>query len=108
MENLLNIADILMKMPKGTKLYSPIFGDCTLVEVRKGNYDNYDEVIEVFAQFTAKKTYTFDYAGRYAANNNRLGECLLFPSKENRDWVKFSRENKKKLTNKHISNESKN
>lgn len=106
MENLLNIADILMKMPKGTKLYSPIFGDCTLVEVRKGICDSYDEAIEVFAQFTAKKTYTFDYAGRYAANNNRLGECLLFPSKENRDWVQFARE--KKLTNKHISNESKN
>jgi hypothetical protein len=97
MNNLLNIADILMKMPKGTKLYSPIFGNCALVRVKKGVYDSYDEVIEVFAQFTAQGTYTFDFAGRYAANNNRLGECLLFPSKENRDWVEFARNNTKKL-----------
>ena len=30
MENKINIAEILRDMPKGTKLYSPIFGDTVL------------------------------------------------------------------------------
>ena len=33
MENKINIAEILKDCPKGTKLYSPLFGDATLKEV---------------------------------------------------------------------------
>lgn len=32
MENKINIAEILRDMPKGTKLYSPLFGKCELVD----------------------------------------------------------------------------
>lgn len=32
MENKINIAEILRDMPKGTKLYSPLFGKCKLRE----------------------------------------------------------------------------
>lgn len=30
MENKINIAEILRDMPKDTKLYSPLFGECNL------------------------------------------------------------------------------
>lgn len=31
MENKINIAEILRDMPKGTKLYSPLFGKCECI-----------------------------------------------------------------------------
>ncbi len=33
MENKINIAEILRDMPKGTKLYSPLFGKCEYISV---------------------------------------------------------------------------
>lgn len=71
----MNIAKILKNAPKGTKLYSPIFGEVELDEVN-------DTFIEVEnCSFRA----SFYSDGRYAYN----GECLLFPSKDNRDWNNF-------------------
>lgn len=37
MENKINIAEILRDMPKGTKLYSPLFGEVKFKEVVFGN-----------------------------------------------------------------------
>ena len=39
MENKINIAEILRDMPKGTKLYSPLFGKCELVDTYTGEGD---------------------------------------------------------------------
>ena len=33
MENKINIAEILRDMPKGTKLYSPLFGKCEYIAI---------------------------------------------------------------------------
>ena len=85
----MNIAEILKDCPKGTKLYSPIFGNCTLDHVKRGVYEGYDDVIYVNVEFACCKQYSFDSEGRFAANTNKLGECLLFPSKDNRDWSTF-------------------
>lgn len=38
MEDKINIAEILRDMPKGTKLYSPLFGKCELVGVGTDEY----------------------------------------------------------------------
>lgn len=85
----MNIAKILKDCPKGTRLYSPIFENCTLDHVKRGVYKGYDDVIYVNVEFACCKQYSFDSEGRFSANTNKLGECLLFPSKENRNWSKF-------------------
>ena len=78
----MNIAEMLKYCPKGTKLYSTAFGEVTLNEVnihsvysivvRRSNY--------LKTSFTKEGHYLEDYPD---------SECVLFPSKEQRDWSKF-------------------
>lgn len=92
MNNELNIAEILKNCQKGTPLYSPICGECELdnifcdsivVKLKSPMTDYFGEIH--FMSFTSKGYYGGD-------NRNDIGqECLLFPSKENRDWTKFNR-----------------
>ena len=78
MEEKINIAEILKDKPKGIRLYSPIFGECSFSFVRE---DTNDICVK---KHNGEKA-LFDSKGLY----NILGECLLFPSKEMRDWSKF-------------------
>lgn len=79
MEEKINIAEILKDKKDGIRLYSPIFGECTFCCVREDTNDicvkKHNGVIEYF-----------NYEGLYFA----LGELMLFPSKEMRDWSKLS------------------
>lgn len=93
----MNIAEILKDCPKGTKLYSPIFGSCTLDHVKGGIYKGYDDVIYVNVEFACCKQYAFNSEGQFFANTNTLGECLLFPTKENRNWSNFKTPKKENL-----------
>ncbi len=72
------IAEILKNKPKGTKLYSPLFGDVYLLGV-----DNNIIRIKYY-----EETVIFFGDGRYY--NYPESEPLLFPSKEMRDWSKFA------------------
>lgn len=72
----LNLVELLKYAPIGTKLYSPLFGECELQNVITG-------VIHI--QTCCGKA-TFNADGTYF---NGCGECLLFPSKDNQDWSKF-------------------
>lgn len=82
MENI-NIKDILRNAPANVKLYSPIIGECNLSELQ-------DEEILVFDE--NHKYHTFDTEGKYKFDNSDLvgiittEECMLFPSKDTRDW----------------------
>lgn len=83
----INLVEILKDAPKGTKLWSPLCGECSLngvdmssdvpicVEV-KGDENNHDCVL--FFAANGK------YFSRFAS-----AECLLFPSENNRDWETF-------------------
>ena len=74
---MINIAEILKDCPNGTKLYSPICGECRLINIYNGlGFDVINDTDEVF---------NFSYDGRYHLN----GECCIFPSKDNRDWNTF-------------------
>lgn len=84
MENKINIAEILRDMPKGTKLYSPLFGKCELVDTYTGEGD---EPIRV-EPFCGGVSRTFSSKGRYF-ERYQDAECLLFPSDRMRDWSKF-------------------
>ena len=76
----LNLVEILKDCPEGTKLYSPIFGDVELVKLYNNNYP-----IEVKLSNNTFDCFTKD--GRIFAEHD--GECMLFPSKNQRDWSKF-------------------
>ena len=80
----LNLVEILKDCPKGTKLYCPIYGDVELIKVRPySNNSNYQ--IEIRLSDGLSDDLTMD--GRW--NEEYDGECMLFPSKEQRDWSKF-------------------
>ena len=71
-------------MPKGTKLYSPLFGKCELVGI-----DNRKYPIAIKTQSTdgtACKGFMKD--GRYFDGYEEAG-CSLFPSARMRNWNKF-------------------
>lgn len=71
----MNIAEILKDAPKGTKLFSPLFGEVKLESVS-------DDIIEVRIEGEVS---TFYKDGRYYRSYFN-GECLLFPSKDERNW----------------------
>ena len=86
MENKINIAEILRDMPKGTKLYSPLFGKCELA----GTYTDEDGdfiLVECGCQDEELRK-TFSSNGRYF-EWYQDSECLLFPSDKMRCWDKF-------------------
>ena len=80
MNEKLNLVEILKDCPKGTKLYSPIFGE---VELDKIDIHS-DPPIRVLCKY-GKDGFSKD--GRICPAYNC--ECVLFPSKEQRDWSKF-------------------
>ena len=46
---MINIADILKDCPKGTKLYSPICGECRLIKIYDGlGFDVINDTDDVF------------------------------------------------------------
>lgn len=79
----LDLTKILKDCPKGTKLYSPIFGDVEFL--RAYQYEDAKYHIRVRLSDNALDNFTKD--GRIFAEYN--GECMLFPSKNQRDWSKF-------------------
>lgn len=87
----MNIAEILKKCPKGTKLYSPIYGELELIGVDyNGVYPISCTPIEANCPQPDKleDEVTFTEHGRYLRYYPN-SECLLFPSKDQRDWNKF-------------------
>lgn len=85
MENKINIAEILRNTPKGTKLYSPLFGKCECIDVDHSEY--YPIIIRVQrTDGTVAKGFMKD--GRYF-DGFEDARCLLFPSAKMRDWSKF-------------------
>lgn len=76
----LNLCEILRDCPKGTKLWSPVWGRVTFETI-----DAFDGLVYVL---THKGVHiTLDSDGKFDAD----GECMLFPSKDQRDWSKFER-----------------
>ena len=79
----LNLVEILKDCPKWTKLYSPLYGDVELFSVHQNDCGDYN--IEIKINERSYVNLTID--GRLFAVHNC--ECMLFPSKDQRDWSKF-------------------
>lgn len=84
MEAKINIVEILKHKPLGTKLYSSACGKCRLVGVDDKSFK---------ISFCNSKFGFMNGGEGYLDKNGKLyddGECVVFPSKEMRDWGKFS------------------
>ena len=81
----LNLVEILKDCPKGTKLYSTVFGE---VEFMKVFQEKVFYSIEIKLNNNLIENLTKD--GRMFTEYS--GECTLFPSREQRDWSKFKLE----------------
>ena len=84
METEINIVEILKDKPQGTKLYSSACGKCKLEEVDDKSFK---------ISFYNSKFGFMNGGEGYLDKNGKLyddGECVVFPSKEMRDWSKFA------------------
>ena len=81
MNEKLNLVEILKDCPKGTKLYSTMYGEVEFERLKYGS--NHPVIVklknEQFENFTSTGRWTESFDG----------ECILFPSKDQRDWSKF-------------------
>ena len=78
----IDLTKILKDCPKGTKLYTSNFGEVKFQQI--GIYNEYPIIVEL--KTGAFEGFTPD--GKLLSNHN--GECVLFPSKDQRDWSKFT------------------
>lgn len=84
----LNLVEILKNCPKGTKLYSTIYGEVEFENIdhqEKENYPIYFYKCGVLQSVTNDGLHLIEHDG----------ECTLFPSKDNRDWSTFKVEKPK-------------
>lgn len=80
-EKEINIAEILNGCSKGTELYSPAFGKVFVSGIDSSDDDT------IITETPTGRVLNFTKEGRYA----EAGECMLFPSKDQRNWSKFKK-----------------
>ena len=79
----LNLCEILKDCPTGTKLWSPVWGNMTLIQI------NDVSIYPIVLSADGFNNVSLHSDGRmYGVKES---ECILFPSKEQRDWSKFER-----------------
>ena len=76
----LNLVEILKDCPKGTKLYSPVWGEVYFEKILWGH----PYVISIN---TCSGNKCLTKKGCYIIADDT--ECIIFPSKKQRDWSKF-------------------
>ena len=79
----LNLCEILKDCPTGTKLWSPVWSNVTLIQI------NDTSLYPIVLSADGFNNVSLHSDGRmYGVKES---ECILFPSKEQRDWSKFER-----------------
>ena len=77
----LNLVEILKDCPKGTKLYSTVFGEVKFMGIKE------NAPYPIIVKVNDENFESFTDDGKILLRSD--GECTLFPSKEHRDWSKF-------------------
>lgn len=94
----INLVEILKDAPKGTKLWSPICGECEYRYIFYVKAEDNKTKIPIIHTHTIKdsvlrgavtKHAEFLKDGQLESCNSKDGECMLFPSKDNRNWSTF-------------------
>ena len=83
----INLCEILRDCPKGTKFYSYIFGEDTYF-MGVSSHQGDARPIFIYGKYGEGQSFCLTRKGHAYADN--YGECCIFPSKEQRDWSKFS------------------
>ena len=89
MENKINIAELLKDCPKGMELYSPLCGKCVFDRLNMGT---------IICKKQNTQEITFTSEGYYMLPVFDDCECMIFPSKDQRDWSKFQRSERKDMS----------
>ena len=79
----IDLTKILENCPTGTKLYTPVWGEVTFIEVEDKDYVY---PICIYTNTCTKVQLTKN--GCFVSSTD--SECILFPSKDQRDWSKFT------------------
>lgn len=80
----LNLCEILKDCPEGFELYSTLYGKVNFVRIDEEEHP----IIFLFTDKGAEFTSRVSSEGKYLYSTK--GECILFPSKDQRDWSKFN------------------
>ena len=81
----IDLTKILKDCPEGTKLWSIIYGEVTFCNINTEEYGVYCPIETKDCSLWLRR---FTKGGKLSEDHR--GECLLVPSKEQRDWSKFS------------------
>ena len=83
----INLTKILKDCPKGTKFYSYIFGDETYFQ----GFSLYEgKPISIIIYGKKGEWQDFSLSRKGHPYSDECGECCIFPSREMRDWSKFT------------------
>lgn len=91
----LNLVEILKDVPKGTKLWSPICGECEFLEIVNDEDISHPIICRTNLNSGDFGRESFSADGKFSTLYKNA-ECVLFPSKENRDWSTFKVPNQHK------------
>lgn len=84
----LDLTKILKDAPKGTKLYSPICGECELLKIVNDEDISHPIICRTNLNSGDFGRESFSADGKFSTLYKNA-ECVLFPSKGNRDWSTF-------------------
>lgn len=85
----IDLTQILEGCPKGTELYSTIYGKVRFEGI--SNSDLCPIEIKFLNKFTNPSLVSAFFAKDGRCSSSYDGECTLFPAKDQRDWSKFER-----------------
>lgn len=79
----MNIVEIIKKAPKDHVYWCTLIGECRILSIDSDNYP-----------IGLENEYGLVYLTKDGHYNDTIpdGECLFFPSRDNRDWAAFERE----------------
>ena len=80
----INLCEILKDCPEGTEFYHTVYGRVYF------DYIDLNRSYPIRLSFSQEISDDVGVTSKGLINNNHNGECLLFPSKDQRDWSKFT------------------
>ena len=83
----IDLTKILKDCPRGTKFYTPIWGEVSFEYIYQYKYPTNGEFYS-FAIDNGRNIISLSKKGCYIDKDD--AECIIFPSKDQRDWNKFT------------------
>ena len=80
----INLTKILKNCPEGTEFYHTVYGRVYF------DYIDLNRSYPIRLSFSQETSDDVGVTSKGLLNNNHNGECILFPSKYQRDWSKFT------------------